>query len=116
LSAPITINFSKAVNVTASAFTLQCPTGTPEAFTLSPAPPGGVATFTLTPTATLPAGTVCTVTVVASQVSDLAATPLAANYVFSFTTDVAPTVTSTTPTNAATNQATTTTIAINFSE
>jgi methionine-rich copper-binding protein CopC len=116
LNGAVTITFSEAVNVTASAFKLECPAGTPTAFTLSPAPPGGATTFTLTPTANLPAGTVCTVTVVASQVADVAAaTPLAANYVFTFTTDVAPTVTSTTPANAATQQSPTTTIAITFS-
>jgi methionine-rich copper-binding protein CopC len=117
LNGAVTINFSKAVNVSGTAFKLECPTGTPEAFTVSPAPPGGAATFTLTPTANLPAGTTCTVTVVASQVSDVAAaTPLAANFVFSYTTDVAPTVTSTTPANAATQQSPTTTIAITFSK
>ncbi len=117
LNTAVTIDFSKAVNVTASAFKLECPTGTPAAFTVSPAPPGGAATFTLTPSANLPAGTTCTVTASATQVADVAAgTHLAADYVFSFTTDTAPTVTSTTPANAATQQAPTTTITINFSK
>ncbi len=116
LSAPLTVTFSKAVNVTGTAFKLECPTGTSEPFTLAPAAPGGSTTFTLTPTANLPAATTCTVTVVGSQVTDVAAgTPLGANYVFSFTTDTVPTVTSTTPTNNATNQAPTTTVVINFS-
>ncbi len=117
LNAPVTINFSKAVNVTATAFKLECPSGTPEAFTVAPAPPGGATAFTLTPTANLPAGTICTVTVVASQVTDVAAgTPLGANFVFSYTTDVAPTVTSTTPANAATQVPPNTTITVNFSK
>ncbi|HLX10432.1 MAG TPA: Ig-like domain-containing protein, partial [Thermoanaerobaculia bacterium] len=117
LNGTVTINFSKAVNVTATAFKLECPTGTPEAFTVAPAPPGGATAFTLTPTANLPAGTICTVTVVASQVTDVAAgTPLGANFVFSYTTDVAPTVTSTTPANAATQVPPNTTITVNFSK
>jgi hypothetical protein len=37
-AADISINFSEAVNVTASAFTLGCLVGTPIAFALSPAP------------------------------------------------------------------------------
>jgi large repetitive protein len=90
LNAAPSVTFSKAVNVTASAFTLECPSGTPEAFTLTPAPPGGATTFTLTPSTPLPAGTVCTVTAVASQVKDLAGTNLAADYVLTFTTAAAP--------------------------
>ena len=117
LTAPVTINFSKAVNVTATAFKLECPTGTPKAFTIAPAPPGGATAFTLTPTASLPAGTTCTVTVVASQVADVAAgTHMAANFVFSYTTDTAPTVTSTVPVNGATTVPLTTTITVNFSK
>ena len=81
----ITVVFSKAVNVTASSFTLGMPIGTPVAFTLSPTQPGGATTYTLTPSASLPAGTVVTVTVVANQVSDLAGTKLATNDVSSFT-------------------------------
>jgi methionine-rich copper-binding protein CopC len=114
LNTTVTFVFSKAVNVTASAFTLACPTGTPEAFTLSPAPPGGATTYTLTPTANLPAGTVCTATAVASQITDLAGTHLAANDAVSFTTDTPPTVSSTTPTNGATAVLANTTIAITF--
>jgi methionine-rich copper-binding protein CopC len=96
----ISVTFSKAVNVTATAFTLQCPTGTPESFSLSPAPPGSATSFTLTPSATLPAGAVCTVVVVASQVTDTAAgTHLAANDTFSFTIDTPPTVALTAPAN-----------------
>ena len=47
----ITINFSENVNVTASAFTLECPVGSPIALTIIPAPPGGVNSFTLDPAA-----------------------------------------------------------------
>jgi len=116
-TAPISITFSRTVNVTGTAFTLQCPTGTPEAFTLSPAPPGGVATFTLTPSAALPAGTTCTVTAVASQITDVASSVnLASNYVFSFTTDTPPTVSGTTPLDGATSVPLTSTVSFTFNK
>ena len=109
----VTINFSKQVTVTGSAFTLECPTGTPESF----APPASPATsFTLTPNASLPAGTVCTVTVVHTQVTDDSITKMASDYVFSFTVDVPPTVTSTVPANSAINVPLASTITVNFSE
>ncbi len=121
LASNITVNFSENVNVTASAFTLECPTSTPIAFTLSPAAPGGTNSFTLDPTSNLPVNTLCTVTVVATEVTDVDSNDppdqMAANYVFSFTTlDLAPEVTTTTPTNGATNLPTNTTITVNFSE
>ncbi len=81
----ITVNFSEPVNATTSSFVIECPTGSPQAYTLSASP---AATFTLDPVADLPAGTTCTVTVVASQISDADAfdppDQMAANYVFSF--------------------------------
>ena len=82
----VSFTFNKAVNVTASAFTLQCPSGKSIAFKLSPTPPGGTTSFTLTPSANLPYGVSCTATAVASQIADLFGTPLATNYSFSFTT------------------------------
>jgi methionine-rich copper-binding protein CopC len=116
----ITINFSENVNVTASTFTLECPVGTPQTFTLTPAAPGGTNSFTLDPTVDFPAGVICTVTVVANQVSDTDSVDppdnMAADYAFTFTTDAAPSVTTTTPTNAAPNVATNTNIVVNFSE
>ncbi len=79
----ITINFSEPVNVTSSAFRLECPSGTPVAFTVTPASPAS--SFVLHPTAPLPGGTTCTVTVVAAQVTDVDASQHpAADYVFSF--------------------------------
>ncbi len=81
----ITVNFSEPVNATTSSFVIECPTGSPQAYTLSASP---AAAFTLDPVADLPAGTTCTVTVVASQISDADAfdppDQMAANYVFSF--------------------------------
>ncbi len=95
------ITFDEAVNVTASAFTLACPTGTPEAFTLSPPVPGGDATYTLIPTVPLPFGAVCTVNVIASQVTDLGGIAMTSGYTFSFTIDTPPVIVSTTPLNGA---------------
>ena len=85
----ITVAFSEAVNVTASAFTLECPVSTAIPFALSPSPPGGVASFTLNPNNDLPSGTACRLTVVADQVSDLDGAPTAMappNATFNFTT------------------------------
>ena len=81
----ITVNFSEPVNATTSSFVIECPTGSPQAYTLSASP---AASFTLDPIADLPAGVTCTVTVVASQISDADTfdppDQMAANYVFSF--------------------------------
>ncbi|HVT19110.1 MAG TPA: Ig-like domain-containing protein [Thermoanaerobaculia bacterium] len=84
LASTITINFSKSVNVTGSAFTLACsPSATP-AFTVTPASPA--ATYVLHPTGGLPFDNSCTVTVVANQVTSIANTQMDTNYVFSFAT------------------------------
>jgi large repetitive protein len=60
------------------------------------------------------------VTIVAAQVTDQDAVDppdtMAANFVFSFTIDQAPTVIGTTPTNGATGVVPTTNITVNFSE
>jgi hypothetical protein len=81
----ITVNFSEPVNATTGSFTVECPGGSPQAFTLSASP---AASFTLDPVADLPAGQTCTVTVLASQITDADTfdppDQLAANYVFSF--------------------------------
>lgn len=55
---PITLTFSEPVNASAASFSLQCPSGTPQAFTLSASP---ATVFTLTPAAALPGGTTCVV-------------------------------------------------------
>lgn len=81
----ITINFSEPVNATTGSFTIECPGGSPQAFNLSASP---ASSFTLDPVADLPAGQTCTVTVLASQITDAdnfdPPDQLAANYVFSF--------------------------------
>src|SRR5262249_40645424 len=98
LNATATITFSESVNVTASAFQLERPTCTRVPFMVSPASPS--ASFVLTPTSPLPGGAVCTVTVVANQVTDVdAGQNMTANFTSSFTVDTPPTVTSTVPTN-----------------
>jgi methionine-rich copper-binding protein CopC len=117
----ITINFNENVNIQdANAFIVECPVATPVTFSVSPVAPGGANSFTLDPTSDLPFGTTCTVTVVAAKVTDVdTGDPpdnMAANFVFSFTTDQAPSVTSTVPTNNAVNVPQNSTITINFSE
>jgi methionine-rich copper-binding protein CopC len=114
----ITVTFSEPVDATTSSFTIECPApGNLKTFTVSGS---GTSTITLDPTLDLPEGTTCKVTVVANQISDSdTADPpdhLASDYVFSFTTDSAPTVTGTTPTNGATQVASNTNVTITFSE
>lgn len=81
----ITVNFSEPVNATTSSFVIECPTGSPQAYALSASP---ASSFTLDPVADLPAGVTCTVTVVASQITDADTfdppDQMAADYVFSF--------------------------------
>ncbi|HSN74895.1 MAG TPA: Ig-like domain-containing protein, partial [Anaerolineae bacterium] len=93
LNTTITVNFSDngpdGVDVAAGAFTVQCPVGTPVAFSSAPAlPADNITSVVLTPNSPLPPATTCTVTVLASQVTDNdgAADPMAANFVFTFTT------------------------------
>ncbi len=82
----ITVNFSEAVNFTGASFTLECPTGSAIPFVVSGS---GSSTATLDPTGSLPVNILCTVSVLAAQVSDVdAADPpdtMAANFAFSFT-------------------------------
>lgn len=84
-NANITVNFSEPVNATTSSFSIECPGGSPQAFALSASP---ASSFTLDPVADLPAGTNCTVTVIANQITDVDSfdppDQMAANYVFSF--------------------------------
>src|SRR6185503_19105343 len=87
----ISITFSESVNATSSAFSIQCPTGTPITFSQSASPSN---IHTLDPTVNLPFNTICTVTVNATQITDndVADPPdnMTANFVFSFTTAAAP--------------------------
>ncbi|HEY0036819.1 MAG TPA: Ig-like domain-containing protein, partial [Longimicrobium sp.] len=66
-STSIELTFSEPVDVTTSSFTLECPAGTAKTFTVGGS---GTAAVTLNPDADLPAGTLCTVKMIGSQVSD----------------------------------------------
>lgn len=115
----IVITFSEPVNAPVGAFRIECPApGNVKAFNVLGS---GTSTITLDPTFDLPKTTICTVTVIASQISDVdAGDPpdhLAADHVFHFTTlDDAPSVTSTSPANGANNVAGTANITVDFSE
>jgi len=116
--ASITLNFSESVNLTAAPVTISCATsGAHNVYTVSASPN---TTFTIDPSVDFFPNELCTVTVLAPQVSDADANdppnnPVA-NYVFTFTTDARPSVVSTTPANGATNRPTDTNIVITFSE
>jgi methionine-rich copper-binding protein CopC len=113
----IVVNFSEPVTASGSSFSLECPTGTPESFSVSGSPGSSI---TLDPTSDLPEGTVCSVKVIASGISDVDTVDppdnMAADYNFSFTTDSAPAVTTTSPADNATDVATSANITVNFNE
>ncbi|HEU4452957.1 MAG TPA: Ig-like domain-containing protein, partial [Longimicrobium sp.] len=111
----VVVSFSEPVAAAPGAFLIECPVGTAIAFTQS-ASPG--ASYTLDPTAPLPWGTECRVTVDATKITDLGATPqnLPANHVFTFTIDAAPRVIATTPVDGATSVASDASIVVTFSE
>ncbi len=67
----ITINFNEIVDVAAGAFTVECPVGTPVSFTANPTlPAGDISSVVLTPDSPLPISTVCTVTAIATAITD----------------------------------------------
>ena len=118
VNSSIIVEFSEPVTAPAAAFSLVC-AGSARSFALS----GGGTSFTLDPDADLPGGASCTVTVLASQVTDIdTADPpdhMDANHSFSFSTlapDVPPVVSSTTPANGASNVSINSTVSISFSE
>lgn len=124
------LNFNETVDLTANAATLECPSGT--AVTLTGLPASDVTSVTLTPSSALPNNTVCTVTVVASEVTDHDGTgdPLDGdkngtggdNYSFTFTTGrhcpapQPPTISSLAPADNATDVAISSNLVITFSE
>lgn len=115
----ITVNFSENVNLSASAFTLNCPGSV--AFTSLPALPATATnTVTLTPTGGLSAGASCALTVVAAQVSDSDSVDppdlMASDFTRSFTVDAEPAFSSSTPTDGATDVVVSNNIVLNFSE
>ncbi|HZP48071.1 MAG TPA: DNA/RNA non-specific endonuclease [Vicinamibacterales bacterium] len=117
----IVVNFSESVTATASAFSLECPGGSAQAFSQSASP---AATFTLTPASPLPAATTCTVKVAASQISDTDTIDppdtMASDFTFAFSTaspvDAAPFVTGAAPANGASNVPVNSSVVITFSE
>ncbi len=116
-SVPIVITFNESVAATGSAFTVECPVGSPIAFTASASP---ATVYTLTPNTSWPGGNTCTVTVVAGQISDSDVVDppqnMAANFVSTFASDAAPIFISATPLAAATNVATSTNVTFTFDE
>jgi hypothetical protein len=109
----ITATFSRAMDpttITPATFVVTGPGVTPVTGTVSYS--GTTATFT--PAALLLANTLYTATITTGA-KDPAGSALAANYVWTFTTDVAPTVLSTTPANTASAVALTSTINATFS-
>ena len=119
LAANLTITFSEPVDVAGNWFQIVCATSGTRAVA-DTVVSGGPTTFTINPNADFVAGELCTVTVLAAQVTDQdpidPPDAMATNQVFSFTVDVAPTVAATTPTNGATSLATTTSLSVTFSE
>ena len=83
----IVVSFTEPVAFTGASFTLDCPAGTPIAFTVSGS---GTTTARINPTAVLPAFTACAASVVAANVTDVDASDppdtMAANFPWGFTT------------------------------
>jgi ketosteroid isomerase-like protein len=110
----ISATFSRAMNpvtINATSFTLSGPGSTPVAGTVTYA--GVTATFT--PSAVLATGASYTATITTGA-KDLTGAPLAANFVWTFTAAVPPTVVSTIPANGATAVAVNTAISATFSQ
>src|SRR6266852_3654121 len=113
VSTLVSATFSEAMNpatINGATFTLTGPGATPVAGVVTYA--GTTATFT--PAAILANSTVFTATITTGA-KDPAGAPLAANFVWTFTTAAAPTVISTVPVNGATGVAANTTVSATFS-
>src|SRR5205814_1010712 len=111
----ISFTFSEPVTVDSSSFTISCD-GNPQTFQVSGS---GTSSITLDPDSDLPTAN-CTVTAVANQISDVDSVDppdnMADDYNFSFTSDSAPAVTTTTPADNATDVDPASNITVNFSE
>ncbi len=88
LASDITIVFSEPVSATTASFTLNCASSAGHTFTLSASP---ASTYTLNPDTDFSATELCTVTVTSTLVADTdgPATPMAADFIFSFTSGTA---------------------------
>ncbi len=114
LNTAVSATFSEAMNsatITAATFTLTGPAATPVAGAVTYS--GTTATFT--PAAALATSTLYTATI-SIGAKDPTGAPLAANFVWSFTTTPPPTIVSTIPANGATAVAINTPISATFSE
>ncbi|MEO8936073.1 MAG: Ig-like domain-containing protein [Burkholderiaceae bacterium] len=120
-NAGITATFSKAMNaatITATTFSLVCPAGTATTGTVGYAVNGNIATFT--PSANLPASTLCQATI-STAAKDVAGNALAAPFVWTFTTGagtdtIPPTVVSSNPIDLAIGICVNKTVNVTFSE
>lgn len=115
----VTVTFSEAMNVAANWFQIVCTvSGTRD--TTNALVSGGPTSFAINPIVDFAPGESCTVTITAAQVTDSDAgdppDTLAADYAFSFSTDVGPSVVATLPVNGAVGLPTTTAITVTFSE
>lgn len=111
-----TVTFSEDVTAASVSFAFVCD-GTPVAFALTGS---GGSTVTLDPTASLTEGVACSITAYAAGVSDV--DPLdppdhpVADHTFSFTTDSAPYLVSSSPVGDAVGVATSTDVVLTFNE
>ncbi|HET8987821.1 MAG TPA: Ig-like domain-containing protein, partial [Humibacillus sp.] len=111
-----TITFSEPVSGTANSFAFTCD-GVSVSLSLSGVPGS---TLTLDPTEPLPQGASCTISAYASAISDVDTLDPPdnpeADTIFSFTTDAAPSLVSSSPVGDATGVATSTNVVLSFSE
>ncbi|MGH8531789.1 MAG: beta strand repeat-containing protein, partial [Gammaproteobacteria bacterium] len=115
----LTITFNEPVDVVGNWFQVNCPASGVRNVT-DTVVTGGPTTFTINPNTDFAPGEICTTTVFAAQVTDQDTDDppdnMAADFSFGFTTDAAPTVSSTVPTAGATGVAVNTNVTVNFSE
>jgi len=84
-SANLTVTFNRTVTATTSSFSIACPSGTPQTFSVSGSPG---TTITLTPTGGLAAGQNCVWTIVAAQITDNSHFHLGADVTVNFATEL----------------------------
>lgn len=117
IDAMLAITFSEPVTLTATPAALTCTTSGSHSITVS----GSGSSYTFDPAPDFVYAETCTVTITATQVTDLDGTPdpMAQDYVFSFQTspgDVPPTVTSTAPSTGTAGFPDSANLQITFSE